>query len=481
TNLPVVREDAPDSVYKTSRAKFAAVVAEVAEKYEKGQPVLVGTTSIEKNEIVSKFLKKKKIPHQVLNAKNHEKEAQIIAQAGGKKIVTVATNMAGRGVDIVLGGARPKDRTKKAMAAWQKLHDEVVELGGLHVIGTERHESRRIDNQLRGRAGRQGDPGSSRFYVALNDEIMRLFGGEKIARLMSALKMPENQPIEHAMISKAIEQAQSKVESFHFDMRKRVVEYDDVMNRQREIVYTRRIKILKGEGGVKEKILERIKTEMENLVAMYAPEGIVVREAEKIVGGLCEILPLDIESQKRVKEAVEKASPQKATDLLVKAIEKAYEMREGQVGAQKMRGLEQALSLMTMDRLWIRHLEEMKSLREGIGLRGYAQQDPLVEYKKEAYIVFESLLTSIDTEIAKRIFRLRAEAVGSPVINFGAREGRDEVPGASQIGQSALSTPQSASTQPKPVISGKKMIGRNDPCWCDSGKKWKKCHYPELG
>ena len=481
TNRPVVRRDAPDAVYKTSRAKFDAVVAEVAQNYQKGQPVLVGTTSIEKNEIISKFLKKKKIPHQVLNAKNHEKEAQIIADAGRKKAVTVATNMAGRGVDIVLGGAKPKDQTKTAMKEWQEAHDEVVELGGLHVIGTERHESRRIDNQLRGRSGRQGDPGSSRFYVALNDEIMRLFGGERIAKMMTALNMPEDQPVEHAMVSRAIESAQSRVESFHFDMRKQVVDYDDVMNRQRQIIYERRFKILNGGGQIKETILARIDREVADLVAMYAPEGIVVREAEKIIAGFCEILPLDSGSQEKIKNILTKATPAKAKEVLLKTVGSAYESREKQIGPDQMHQLERALSLMTIDRLWMEHLETMKSLREGIGLRGYAQQDPLVEYKKEAYQAFEGLLSLTELGIAKRIFRVQFRAMPTGVNPGQVTEGRENMVTPKE--PSPVSAPKLSLAQNRAQVpSGDNKVGRNDPCPCgavnpNTGKvyKYKKC------
>ena len=280
THKPMVRKNYTDTVYKTQRAKFGAVGAEVEKCFKKGRPVLIGTTSIKKNEIVSELLKRKGIPYRVLNAKQHEREAESIAEAGKLKAVTVATNMAGRGVDIVLGGD-PADRSKKD---WQKEHDEVIKLGGLHVIGTERHEARRIDNQLRGRAGRQGDPGSSRFFVSLKDDIMRLFGGEKIASLMDTFKMPENVPLEHPMVSRAIQQAQVKVEGFNFDMRKRVVEYDDVMNKQREIVYKKRREVLeldKDSEELKKKIIKNLKDEVNQLVEFYAPEGFDEKECQK--------------------------------------------------------------------------------------------------------------------------------------------------------------------------------------------------------
>ena len=472
TNLPMIRIDHPDVVYKTIRAKYAAVVKEIEECFQRGQPVLVGTTSIERNEIIAKFLKKKGIPHNVLNAKHHQKEARIIAEAGKKKAVTVATNMAGRGVDIVLGGSKEGRKLEE----WQKEHDEVIKLGGLHVIGTERHESRRIDNQLRGRSGRQGDPGSSRFFIALEDDIMRLFGGEQVARLMEMLKIPEDQPIEHKMVSKAIEQAQVKVEGFNFDMRKRVVEYDDVMNKQREIIYGKRRQVLEMEKkeGLKEEILTKIKAEIADLVAMYAPGGFEKIEDEQIVAGFCEILPLDSNSQGRLKAQLKKlAIQEKIVDLLTKMIIDAYETREKQVSTPVMRQIERLTYLRTIDRLWIDHLDAMDDLREGISLRGYGQQDPLVEYKKEAFASFERLMRAIDYEVVRRIFRIQpasfAGVAQPPTIipqrfqtNIDQQDGIGLTPRPPQI---------------KPVISGKKKIGRNDPCPCGSGKKYKKCCY----
>ncbi|KPJ70693.1 preprotein translocase subunit SecA [Microgenomates bacterium DG_75] len=478
TNELMIRADHPDLVYKTMRAKYAAVVREIEECHKKGQPVLVGTTSIERNEIISKFLDKKGIPHNLLNAKQHEKEARIIAEAGKPKAVTVATNMAGRGVDIVLGGSKPEEQTKKTMGEWQKEHDEVIKSGGLHVVGTERHESRRIDNQLRGRSGRQGDPGSSRFFVALDDDIMRLFGGEKIAGLMTTLKLPEDQPIEHSMVSKAIEQAQTKVEGFNFDMRKRVVEYDDVMNKQREIIYKRRQEILEkgdqADGELKKEIQEKTMADVDNLIALYAPEGITKIEYDQIIPGFCEILPLDGNSQGRLKEQLKKiGNAEKIKELLGKLAVDAYDSREKQVGSEMMRQIERFVYLRTIDRLWIDHLDAMDDLREGVGLRGYGQKDPLVEYKKEAFASFERLLTSVDHDIIRQIFRVQ---IGQPrpqpqpiQTNIDAQDG---------IGL----TPQPAQPQQtRPAVPQKKKVGRNDPCPCGSGKKYKRCCYPKYG
>ena len=503
TNKPMVRADFDDVVYKITRAKYAAVVEEIAKMHQLGRPVLVGTTSIEKNEIIDEFLKRKGVPHNVLNAKNHEREAMIIAQAGKKGAVTVATNMAGRGVDIILGGALPDDRNdKKAMALWQKDHDAVVGFGGLHVIGTERHEARRIDNQLRGRAGRQGDPGSSRFFVSLDDDIMRLFGGEQIQKLMTIFKMPENIPLEHGMVSKAIAQAQGKVESFHFDSRKHVVEYDDVMNKQREIIYGRRRKILESAEGLKENIIGNIKHEVESLVSAYAPEGFEKIEYEKMILEFATIIPFDRDSQARIRKEIEKLNDRlKIINRLEEIVDRTYQLREGQLSADIMRTAERFITLSTIDRLWMDHLDAIDDLREGIGLRGYGQLDPLVEYKKEAFDMFERLLGNIDYEVNRQIFRVQPFARPAAVVPTNIVEGRQDVAAdlmrqptqePQTLGQTPEETP-SEKPQPdsimtkrgsvrfRPVVSGKKAPGRNDPCPCGSGKKYKKCHYPQYG
>lgn len=479
TNKPLQRKDYQDVIYKTNRAKYAAIVEEIIQHYEKGQPVLVGTVSIEKNEIIAKYLERKKIPHNVLNAKQHEKEAQIIAQAGRKKAITVATNMAGRGVDIILGGKPPdekKDLKKKEWKDWQKLHDEVVSLGGLHIIGTERHESRRIDNQLRGRAGRQGDPGSSRFFLSLEDDVMRLFGGEQISNLMSMLKIPEDQPIEHGMVSKVIEQAQVKVEGFNFDMRKQVVEYDDVMNKQREIIYGRRQNILQGfseeNETLKEETLERIKTEVETLVSMALSEE-AEEKGKQIVLSFCEILPLDSHSQSALAKEIEKKTNEETVNLLTDLVTKAYLAREKQWGGKISREIEKYVWLQSIDRLWIDHLDTIEDIREGVRLRGYGQLDPLVEYKKEAYSSFERLINSIESETIRRIFRVQPAQQPQPIVipqkmitNIDSEDG---------VGLAQKSIK-------KITDKNGKKIGRNDPCPCgainpNTGQpyKYKKC------
>lgn len=463
THQPMVRQDFGDSVYKTPRAKYSAIVADIIEHNKRGQPVLVGTTSIDKNEIISDLLKRKGVPHNVLNAKNHLREAMIIADAGKKNAVTVATNMAGRGVDIILGGLRkekwevPSEKQwKESENLWRKGHDEVVGLGGLHVIGSERHESRRIDNQLRGRSGRQGDPGSSRFYVSLEDEIMRLFGGDQVARLMSVFKLPEDVPLEHAMVSRAIEQAQVKVEGFHFDSRKHLVEYDDVINKQREIVYRRRRKILYGENQ-KEGILEKISKVIESVVGMYAG-GNDKLERDKIVAEFVSIIPFDEASQKQMLVQLGQFSTSaEMSGFLVGLVGQMYEAREKQMTSEVMRQVERWVSLQVIDGLWMDHLDAIDDLREGIGLRGYGQRDPLVEYKNEAFTMFETLMASIDSEIVHRIFKVQV-----------------------QLAPQAPNPTLQPIPRPSSIIPPQKL-GRNDLCWCGSGKKWKRCHYPKTG
>ena len=453
THKQMVRQDLPDQVYKTQRAKYAAIVREIEEKHKNGQPVLVGTTSIDKNEIISQFLRHKNIKHQVLNAKQHEKEALIISQTGAKGAVTVATNMAGRGVDIVLGGA----------GGSSKDHDEIVKLGGLHIIGTERHESRRIDNQLRGRAGRQGDPGSSRFFLALDDDIMRLFGGDQVSKLMTFFNIPEDQPLEHGMVTRAIEQAQSKVEQFNFDSRKHLLDYDDVMNKQREIVYSMRKKALSPEfvSQSKSEILQRIDKEI----------GLINNpQIEKVVEEFCTIIPFDELSRKQLVQKLSAANYESQNGELVKIAHGVYDQRESQIGPELSRYIEQQETLRVMDTLWMEHLEAIDDLREGIGLRGYGQRDPLVEYKTEAFNMFERLMGAIDNEIVHRIFKI-AVATPEQIHQMQA------ITNATQIENQESSIKNQGATIPdsKPLIQGKRP-GRNDPCYCGSGKKYKKCH-----
>ncbi|MBM3209332.1 preprotein translocase subunit SecA [Candidatus Shapirobacteria bacterium] len=472
TNKPMIRRDNADVVYKTQRAKYAAVVREIEDCHKRGQPVLVGTTSIEKNEIIDDFLNHKGVPHQLLNAKYHEKEALIIAQAGMKGAVTVATNMAGRGVDVILGG-KPPDRPESISTDkwpetaeyknWQKVHDEVIRLGGLHVIGTERHESRRIDNQLRGRSGRQGDPGSSRFFVALDDDLMRIFGGEQVSRLMTMFKMPEDIPLEHAMVNRAMEQAQVKVEGFNFDARKHLVEYDDVANKHREIVYNLRKKVLSGES-LRGEILEKINQELEGLTQAYSPEGYTEPEYQNIIRGFCEIVPFDDRSQENLKSQIAgRKSADEIKDFLFKIVTDLYESREKQVGPDLAKEIEKFAYLSSIDRLWMDHLDALDDLRDGVGLRGNNDRERLMIYKNDAFNMFETLIKQIDYEIVRRIFRIQAvPQFARPPIPPPARS----APQAGPVGQ------------PAPALE---KLGRNDPCWCGSGKKYKKCHYPQVG
>jgi preprotein translocase subunit SecA len=537
TNKPMIRKDHNDFVYKTGRAKLSAVADEIEKAYKKGQPVLVGTTSIEKNELISQLLRRRGIKHEILNAKNHEKEAQIISQAGEKGSITVATNMAGRGVDIILGGDTPKHEDGKEKVgtsewkAWEKKHNEVVSAGGLYVIGTERHESRRIDNQLRGRSGRQGDPGVSRFFVGLDDEIMRIFGGDTISNLMTRFNMPENMPLQHMIVSRAIEQAQSKVEGFNFDIRKHLVDYDDVLNKQREIIYKRRRKILekvpkeskespirqvfdseaqtggaqgrkvsKGEGeesytfSLKNDILEKIQAAISTLVTMNSAEVFDGGEPpnQKIIAEFCTIIPFDENSQKQLIQQIESLSDASGKiEFLSKIASDIYEKREQHLGKDLMRQIERFVMLSVIDNLWMDHLDAIENLRGGIGLRGYGQRDPLVEYKNEAFKMFEQLINGIDDEIVHRIYKIQVQS--QPPILHQHQHIVTQPAGASQAQSQADQNPrqprnmdQRNSALPSTSINGtkKKKLGRNDPCWCaatkpdGTPKKYKHCHYP---
>ncbi len=497
THKPNARKDHGDVIYKTLRAKYGAIVSEIEDKHKKGQPVLVGTTSIDKNEIVSNYLKRKKIPHNVLNAKNHEKEANVIAEAGKPGAVTVATNMAGRGVDVVLGGTPPDmppgmDREKHekttAYKKWQEAHQKVIDAGGLHVIGTERHESRRIDNQLRGRSGRQGDPGSSRFYLSLEDDLMRIFGGEQIGSLMDRLNLPEDQPIENPLISRAIEQAQVKVEGFNFDMRKNLVEYDDVANQQREIVYKLRRRVLESDN-LQEEVLEKLEHQVDHSTLLATDVETSKLDSEKLLVSTLEVVPLDEKSKDKLKTEIEKTKgTEEASSLVKKVIRDVHAAREKQVGEKVMRQIEKFAYLGSIDRQWIDHIDHIDGLREGVRLRGYAQRDPLVEFKNEAYDLFEGLLGRIDSELGRRLFRVGVARQQSEIPLDQARTNVDKTDAMGLAQKSADET--AVAGQPAAGVhkhtheeverKGEK-IGRNDPCWCGSGKKWKKCHYPQEG
>ncbi len=440
TDKPMIRVDHPDAVFKTQKAKYAAIVDEIEACYKRGQPVLVGTVSIEKNEMLSEMLKRRGIKHQVLNAKYHEKEAEIIKLAGQKGAVTIATNMAGRGTDIVLG-------------------EGVAELGGLHVIGTERHESRRIDNQLRGRSGRQGDPGSSRFYVAMDDDLMRLFGGENIGKILGMIGWNEGDAIEHSQLSKQIEAAQKRVESRHFEMRKHLLQYDDVMNKQREAIYAQRDMILRGED-IKQRSVELCKKTAEGLARAFADEKTYPEDwdLEGLAGQMSELIG------KRVDPSLLKSADWKGLiDKVDGAISSFYEAREAEVGPDRMRALERALMMYIMDNKWVDHLSNIEILKEGIGLRAYGQRDPLLEYRKEAFNMFNDMMQSIGEDFIKLIMRVRFREEG---------EAAEPPPQKSVFRNAATNR---AADGPKEPQKAKDKVGRNDPCPCGSGKKYKKC------
>lgn len=544
THVPTNREDKADVIYKTTAAKYSAIAAAAEEIHATGQPLLIGTRSIEHNEVISQFLKRKNIPHQVLNAKNHEREAFIIADAGRKSAITVATNIAGRGVDIVLGGAKPELKEfrlksvkeqkkmtaaqekiaaelrlppsinpaqydlaqyKKALTEWQKNHEEVVAAGGLYIIGTERHESRRIDNQLRGRSGRQGDPGVSQFFIALDDDIMRIFGGEQISKVMDFLKLEENQPIEHGMISKAIESAQIKVEGFFFDQRKRLVEFDDVMNKQREIIYKRRRRLLEQGSGTAEdsstdlstQIQEYIHDEITSLVALNSPEPGDKESVAVLIKELCSIIPFDQQSQRELSKSI--AARSSAAEIeaeLLEIAERAYADKKAALGTNIMQLLERIVSLSTLDEQWMEHLDEMESLKDGIWLRG-DKRTVLSEYKKEAFALFEQLIGRIESTIAKRIYRAHIHsqhefeqkqptqmiARKDDVNESLEKEVRDAAVPTGGISGSVKGNTSSLAQALKGAQAEKKAepgvakvkIGRNDPCPCGSGLKYKKC------
>ena len=500
TNMPMIRKDLPDVVYKTEKAKFRAVIQDIVEHHKTGQPILVGTISIEKSEQLSALLKKEGIPHEVLNAKFHEKEAQIVAQAGRRDAVTIATNMAGRGTDIVLGGnpeymAKAEMRKQgvtdeliaeadahsetedkdilQARAAFQEFEEkfkkqtkveaqEVREAGGLYIIGTERHESRRIDNQLRGRSGRQGDPGMSRFYISLEDDLMRLFGGDRINTVMERLNVDEDTPIENKMLTSTIENAQKKIEGRNFGIRKNVLQFDDVMNRQREIIYSQRDQVLDGEN-LKDKILEMIEQAIETQVAHYLPEDDPDHELWNL-NGLRDyymswlLSPEDLVYTDEVRVRLEPEDVKK--DIIEKA-HKVYEAREQQFGSEIMRELERVVLLKNVDTQWMDHIDAMDELQKGIRLRAYGQQDPVVAYRQEGFDMFDAVISAIRENTARMMLTVQIRTA--------------EEPKREQVAKPTGTAGASDGSEPnRPVRKGKKP-GRNDPCPCGSGKKYKKC------
>lgn len=451
TNRAISRKDYSDLVYKNEAIKFKAAVEEIVQMHEKGRPVLVGTRSIEKSEQLSQLLKRRGIKHEVLNAKYHEKEAQIIAQAGRPGAVTIATNMAGRGVDIILGGNPPVSEDAQ----------KVREAGGLHILGTERHESRRIDNQLRGRAGRQGDPGSSRFYVGLDDELMRLFGSDRIKTAMEWLKVEEDVPIESGLVTKGIENAQQKVESHHFDIRKNVLKYDDTMNEQRRIIYEERDRILKGES-LRPQVLhfvdQIVESEMRQSVPLEAPPE--DWDLDSVFDNLKDMLDFPDEASV---DGLEGLARDAISEKLASWAKSFYNAKAERLGPDLMQAFEKHILLTTLDEKWIDHLESIDMLREGIGLRGYGQKDPQIEFIREAFQEFEALKQRIMEDTVRLLFKLE--------VKQGAEVQEEKT-------MQATRTNRDEAGRGHTVRRVVQKMGRNDPCWCGSGKKWKKCHYP---
>ena len=441
THKEMIRVDHPDVIYRTEREKFKAVVREIKELYKQGRPVLVGTVSIEKSEFLSHMLKKEGIPHAVLNAKHHAKEAEIVAYAGERQKVTIATNMAGRGTDIVLG-------------------EGVAELGGLHIIGTERHESRRIDNQLRGRSGRQGDPGSSRFYLSLEDDLLRLFGGERLSGLMNKLGMKEGEPIEHKWVSKAIENAQQKVEAQNFEIRKQLLEFDDVFNEQRNIIYKQRREAI--EGNLRETVLAMIEDTVNNLVSNFCSKDTHPEDWD--IEGLKKQIEQVFRTKLNFNELeLDGLTLERLIKFITESLQKVYAQKEQSFGPENMRFLERYIVLQVVDSLWRDHLVAMDHLREGIGLRGYGQRDPLQEYKKEGFMMFSELIERIKEATVTNLFRVEIKTEEELAAL------KPEEPEAMHLSHGE------GETKRQPVRRKKKKIGRNEPCPCGSGKKYKHC------
>jgi len=476
TNKPVTRVDAQDRVYKTEAGKYMALARDVKEYQEKGQPVLVGTVSVEKNESLSQMFTKAGIRHEVLNAKNHAREGEIIAQAGRKGAVTIATNMAGRGVDIKLGGNPATKEEEEAVKGF----------GGLHVIGTERHDARRIDNQLRGRSGRQGDPGYTQFYLSMEDSLMRIFGSDRAKGMMDRLGIPEDQAIEAKMISGSIEKAQVRVEGHHFDSRKHLLEYDDVLNKHREIIYARRREVLEAFANEPEKLRDRvldiIEGEVEQIVLFHSSEvGGSAWDMKEIIESIGTIVALTDEQKNELGSIGQTIADDKEelaqgrSDVIGKVMEiiraqydRLYDVFEER---KNVYSIERAVVLRAIDMLWIDHLAAMTALRTGIGLQGYGQRDPLIEYKKEGYNMFQHLLGSINSEITQTFFKYAKHAVDMKV---QAELGRSVFQKAGLVLQGAQKTSAPIGSNSEGRSDDK--VGRNDPCPCGSGKKYKKCH-----
>ncbi|MEE9331419.1 MAG: preprotein translocase subunit SecA [Methylophilaceae bacterium] len=494
THRPMQRKDAMDKVYRTAGEKYDAVIADIKECQGRGQPVLVGTTSIENSELISKALTKVKLDHQVLNAKQHEREAHIITQAGQPGMITIATNMAGRGTDIVLGGnpepeileigqddklsdAKKETKIAKAKEHWEALHEQVITAGGLHIIGTERHESRRVDNQLRGRSGRQGDPGSSRFYLCLEDQLLRIFSGDRVGAIMERLKMPEGEAIEHSMVTRAIENAQRKVEGRNFDIRKQLLEFDDVSNDQRKVVYEQRNELLEA-SDVGETVTAMRQDVISDQIATYIPPGSIeemweVPELEKRLEaevGLTLPIAQWLEENPDLHEET-------LRERVFVAADESYTAKEALAGHENIRNFERSVMLQSLDNHWREHLSALDHLRQGIHLRSYAQKNPKQEYKREAFELFEGLLNTVKSEVTKvtMLVQIKTEedvdAVEPPQDVENVQYQHADYDDALASDDAAVTADQN-----KPVVREGAKVGRNDPCPCGSGKKYKQCH-----
>ncbi len=492
---PTIRKDMMDKVYLTAKEKYQAVIEDIKDCYQRGQPVLVGTTSIENSELLSGFLQREKLPHQVLNAKQHAREAEIIAQAGRPKMITIATNMAGRGTDIVLGGnvekqielvredaaldkAAKEQRIAQLKAEWEQLHQQVLDSGGLHIIGTERHESRRVDNQLRGRSGRQGDPGSSRFFLSLEDPLLRIFASDRVTAIMNRFKLPEGEAIEHSWVTRAIENAQRKVEARNFDMRKQILEYDDVANDQRKVIYQQRSELLES-ADITETIQAMREDVLDSTVSLYIPphsmeEQWDVPGLEQYLAGEFRLeLPLVrwLEEDKQLNEAGLRAR-------IVEHAQKQYQEKVKTVSAEVMHHYERMVMLQSLDVHWREHLAALDHLRQGIHLRGYAQKNPKQEYKREAFELFSMMLDAIKREVTQILMTVQVRGEEDvEAVEAAPAPGNVQYHHADY--DEALAQPsedQSTGAEHKPFVREEQKIGRNDPCPCGSGKKYKQCH-----
>ncbi|ADN74569.1 protein translocase subunit secA [Ferrimonas balearica DSM 9799] len=487
TNKPMIRKDMADLVYLTAEEKFEAIINDIRDCIERGQPVLVGTISIESSELLSNVLRKAKIKHNVLNAKFHEKEAEIVAEAGRPGAVTIATNMAGRGTDIVLGGSWQSEidalgegateaQIEKIKADWRVRHEQVLEAGGLHIIGTERHESRRIDNQLRGRSGRQGDAGSSRFYLSMEDALMRIFASDRVSGMMKKLGMERGEAIEHPWVNRAIENAQRKVEARNFDIRKQLLEYDDVANDQRQVVYAQRNELMDAEDI--HETIEAVRADvLEEVVGQYIPPQSL--EEMWDIPGLEERLASDFNLKLPIGQWLEEEDDLHEENLherIVKAWDDAYAAKEEQVGAPVLRQFEKAIMLQTLDNLWKEHLAAMDHLRQGIHLRGYAQKNPKQEYKRESFALFQSMLDSLKTDVISILSKVQVQAQADVDEMEAKRREQEEQLARMRNFQHAQSEGMGEEGESSPEQRQGPKVGRNDPCPCGSGKKYKQCH-----